>query len=356
MLLIAVALAAGSAVLVPPDPAYLAYVDLRTLTLLFCMLATITALQRVRFFAAIATRVVRPFRTLRGLVLALVLATAAASALFTNDVALLGFLPLAYRALDSTGHRGSLAFTFVMMTVAANLGGMITPFGSPHNLYLHAFYEIPTLRFVEIMLWPFLVSIVLILVLCLLVPRAPIARPEVDIAFTSRRIFVYLLLFALVIAIVFRALPLWAGLAVPLVLLVTDRRALARLDWGLLGTFAAFFVFAGNLSRIPEVSAALASFMQIDPLLSAALASQMISNVPAAILLSHFTSDYAQLLLGVNIGGVGTLVASLASLIAFAHFRVVAPGETRRFLVIFSAVNLAFLAVLLLVFGVLLPG
>lgn len=349
MLLIACALAAASAVVVPPDPAYLGYFDLRTLTLLFCMLATITALQRVRFFAAIATRVVRPFRTLRGLVLAIVLATAAASAVFTNDVALMGFLPLAFRILDSTGNRRHLAFVFVMMTVAANLGGMITPFGSPHNLFLHSFYEIPTLRFVEIMLVPFLVSIVLIIACCLLVPPSPIARPEVDIAFASRRIYLYLLLFVLVVAVVFRVLPVWAGLVVPLVLLVSDRGALARLDWGLLATFGAFFVFAGNLARVPVVTVLLEQWLHGGELLPAALASQAISNVPAAILLSPFTDDYAGLLIGVNIGGVGTLVASLASLIAFAHFRLVAPRETGRFLGLFSAVNFGFLAVLLLV-------
>lgn len=351
VLMIACGLATASAVLVPPDPSYLGYFEFRTLTMLFCMLATITALQRVRFFAAIATRVVRPFRTLRALVLALVLVTAVASALFTNDVALIGFLPLAFRTLDSTGNRRHLAFTFVMMTVAANLGGMIAPFGSPQNLYLHAFYEIPTLRFVEIMAPPFVVSMALIVALCLLMPRTPLEGPEIDIAFASRRIFIYLLLFALTLGIVFRILPLWAALLVPIVLLVVDRGALLHLDWGLLGTFAAFFVFAGNLSRIPAVGALLAALVEKDAMIASALTSQVISNVPAAILLSHFTAASESLLVGVNIGGVGTLIASLASLIAFAHFRVVAPRETRRFLGLFSAVNFGLLAVLLLVFS-----
>lgn len=344
---LAVLLAAVSAVLVPPDAEYARYFDLRTVMALFCMLAAITALQRVRFFTAIATRVVRPLRSLRALVIALVAATGLASACFTNDVALLAFLPLAYQALESTGNRRHLAFTFVMMTVAANLGGMITPFGSPQNLYLHSFYEIPALRFVEIMLLPFLVSAALILALCCVVPNTRIDEPRVDVAFASRRIFLYLALFALTLLIVFRAVPLWLGLLVPAVLLAVDRRALVRLDWGLLGTFAAFFVFAGNLARMPLVGEALGGLVRGDALLAGALSSQAISNVPAAILLSRFTDDYAGLLIGVNIGGVGTLIASLASLIAIAQFRRLEPLGTGRFIGLFSAVNFGLLAVLL---------
>lgn len=344
---VAVALAAISAVFVRPDAEYAGYFDLRTLATLFCMLATIAALQRVRFFSAIATRIVRPFRTLRALVAALVVATGLGSAVFTNDIALIGFLPLAYQALHTTGNRRHVPFAFVMMTVAANLGGMITPFGSPQNLYLHSFYEIPTLRFIEIMLLPFGISIVLIAGLCLLVPNTPIDEPRIDVAFAPRRIFLYLALFALTLLIVFRAVPPWVGAIVPVVLLGADRGALARLDWGLLGTFAAFFVLAGNLSRMPAVSESLGALVRGDVLLAAALSSQAISNVPAAILLSHFTADYAQLLVGVNIGSVGTLIASLASLITLAQLRRVEPRATARFIGLFSIVNLGLFAVLL---------
>ena len=145
----------------------------------------------------------------------------------------------------------------------------------------------------------------------------------------------------------FRVVPPWVGALVPAVLLVADRGALARLDWGLLGTFAAFFVFAGNVARMPALSEWLGVVVQGDVLLSAALSSQVISNVPAAILLSPFTDDYAQLLVGVNIGGVGTIIASLASLIVLSQFRRVEPGGTGRFLGLFSAVNFGFLGVLL---------
>jgi len=345
--MIAVALAAASTILVPPDEAYLGYFDLHTLAMLFCMLATITALHRARFFGAVATRIVRTLRTVRGLGVGLVLTTAAASALFTNDAALIAMLPLAWVALESTGSTRHTAFVFVMMAIAANLGGMITPFGSPHNLYLYSFYGIPSGEFAGIMLVPFLVSLALMLGLCLLLPNTPIGAPGVDLAFSPRLVLLYLALFALTLLLVLRVVPVWAGLAVPLVLLFADRGALARLDWGLLATFAAFFVFAGNLTRIPALSELLHALVGGGALLTSALASQVISNVPTAILLSHFTDDYPQLLLGVNVGGVGTLVASLASLIVLAQFRRVQPRRVGRFVGLFSAVNFGFLAVLL---------
>ncbi len=347
VLVVAVALATASMLAVPPDAAYLGYFDAHTLTMLFCMLATITALQRARFFVAVATRIVRALRTVRALGLGLVLTTAAMSALFTNDMALIAMLPIAFVALDSTGSTRHLAFVFVMMAIGANLGGMITPFGSPHNLYLHSFYSIPSGEFVGIMAIPFFVSLVLMTGLCLLLPNTPIEAPRVDLAFSPRLVLVYLVLFALTLLLVLRVLPVWAGVAVPLVLIVTDRGALARLDWSLLGTFVAFFVFAGNLARISALSEAVHWLLGGGVLLASALLSQLISNVPVAILLSHFTDDYPQLLLGVNVGGVGTLVASLASLIALAHYRRARPGRTWAFVGLFSAVNLGFLAVLL---------
>lgn len=344
-----------SIALVPIDVHYLDYFDARTLTMLFCMLATITALRRARFFTAVATRIVRALRTVRALGLGLVLTTAATSALFTNDMALIAMLPIAFIALESTGNLRHLAFIFVMMAVAANLGGMITPFGSPQNLFLFSNYSIPIGEFLSIMLIPFLVSLVLIISLCLILPSTPIEAPGVDLAFSPRLVIVYLGLFLLTLLLVLRVLPLWAGAVVPLILLIADRGALVRLDWGLLGTFAAFFVLAGNLTRLPVLSEVIVGALSFGVLPVSALLSQIISNVPAAILLAGFTDDYSELLLGVNIGGVGTLIASLASLIVLTEYRRVQPGRSWRFIGLFTAVNMGFLAVLL-VLGVVITG
>lgn len=347
VVVVAVVLALASAVIVPPDADYLGYFDARTLVTLFSMLAVVAALQRTGFFRALAGRIVARFKSLRGLVIMLVLVTAAASALFTNDMALIALLPLAYLALASSEALRHLPLTFVLMTVAANLGGMITPFGSPQNLYLYSFYGIALGEFVQIMAVPFVVSLALLLALSFLVPNTPVLRSPQPAPLAERRTTVFLVLFVVTVLVVLRMLPLAAAAFVPLVLLVVDRRALVRMDWALLGTFAAFFVFAGNMARMPVVAQAITSLLDGGVLLWSALTSQVISNVPTAILLSQFTGDYAALLIGVNIGGVGTLVASLASLIALAEVRRAAPTQTRSFLVAFTWVNALFFVALL---------
>lgn len=331
---------------VPPDADYLGYLHWHTMALLFGMLATLTAIARARVFHALGGKVVGAFRTLRGLVLGLVLLTAAASALFTNDIALLALLPLAWISLERSGHRGWTAYTFVLMTASANLGGMATPFGSPQNLFLFSFFEMPAMEFLRIMAVPTLAALLILGALCCFVPARHLTVQDLGAAHLSPRTPIYLGLFVLMLLIVFRLIPAWGVLAVPLTLWFADRRSLARMDWGLLVTFAAFFVFSGNLSRIPEVTDVLGSWMHTEPLLTSILASQIISNVPAALLLAPFADAVSPLLIGVNIGGVGTLVASLASLIALAEYRRVQPGQTGRFLLVFSAVNVGLLLAL----------
>ena len=373
MPLIACAAAAASMLVVPPDRALLAALDLRTLVLLGALLAVVTALHGAGFFVAAAAGVGRGLRTARSAAVVLVLVSAVCSALFTNDVALLALLPLAAALLLGADARPALAPVFVLMTAAANLGGMITPFGSPQNLFLFTRFEFGIGEFIAALAVPFAVSVVAILVLCLIVPAIPLTgspsrsgsgsgRPTgavgPDAAEPRRersgrgippRTWIALALFGVIALVVLRLLPLWVvALALP-VLLAIDRGVLRRMDWGLLVTFAAFFVFAANAARMPGVERAVTVLFGGGEVLGSALASQVISNVPAAILLAPFSADPLALLVGVNVGGVGTLIASLASLIALSELRRAAPGESRRFLVVFTWVNLLLLAILLAV-------
>lgn len=346
VVLISLLAAVVSSAFVLPDAAYTDYFDARTLMALFGMLAVIAALDEARFISAAAGHVVRRFRTRRGLVLGLVGATGLFAMLVSNDMALLTFLPLTYVAFEATGDQQHLAFAFVMETAAANLGGMLTPFGSPQNLFLYSFYEIPAGEFFGVMILPWVASMVAIAAICLRIDDAPIAAVGAPVAFDRRPTAAYLGLFVLVVLIVFRVVPVWAGFAVPAALLVLDRRALVKLDWGLLLTFVLFFVFSGNLARIDAVGDALGDLMHGDVLLWSTLSSQVISNVPSAILLARFTDAYRELLVGVNIGGVGTLVGSLASLIALAKYRQFQPGRTGRFVWLFTVVNVGLLVAL----------
>ncbi|MBR5540592.1 MAG: citrate transporter [Clostridia bacterium] len=349
VLCIALLAAVVTSFLVPPDAEYLSYFDWKTLACLFCVLAVVCALKNIRFFYALAQGIVRRFRTMRSCVLALVYITFIGSMLIANDMALLTFLPLGFLVLETTGKRRYMAFTFIMQNIAANLGGMLTPFGNPQNLYLYSYFNIPDGEFLSIMAPPFALAIVLITVCCFVMVRPePLELPEERVELDRNKVILYMLLFALSIAIVFRGIPYWIGLVViPVVLWFVDRRALMLVDYPLLFTFMAFFVFAGNLSRLPAVHALLSHLLSRNTLLFSVLSCQCISNVPTAVLLSRFTTAYPSLLIGVNIGGAGTLIASLASLITYNEYGKHDKEGKRRYLLLFSGFNFSFLLILL---------
>mgnify|MGYP003306873919 CR=1 FL=1 len=336
--------------IVPPDEAYLDYFDVKTLTCLFCVLAVVCALKNINFFYTLARKIVLVFKNARLSILALVYITFIGSMLIANDMALLTFLPLGLFVLSSTGKGKYMAFTFIMQNIAANLGGMLTPFGNPQNLYLYTKFAIPNGEFMLIMLPPFLLAVALITVCCLIfVKPEPLELRDEKTVLPVGRTVVYLLLFALAIAIVFRGIPYWIGLIIiPAVLLFMDRKALKMVDYPLLLTFVFFFVFSGNMARIDAVRNLFSMLLEKSTLLFSVLSCQVISNVPSAILLSQFTTNYKELLLGVNIGGVGTLIASLASLITFREYTKNNKGKTRYYVLLFSAFNFAFLIILAL--------
>ena len=348
-MLVAMAAAAVTMLFVPPDGAYLGYFDGKTLACLFCVLAVVCALRDIRFFSILARRIVRRFRNTRAAILALVYITFIGSMLIANDMALLTFLPLGYFVLETAGRKKYMAFTFIMQNVAANLGGMLTPLGNPQNLYLYSRFHIPDAEFFSVMAPHFLFAVALITVCCLVFVRPePLSLPEEEITPDRRRTAVYLALFALSVVMVFRILPYWIGLIViPAVLLFLDREALRQVDYPLLFTFAFFFVFSGNMARIPAVSGFFSSLLEKSTLVVSTLSCQLISNVPSAILLSRFTENYRALLVGVNIGGVGTLISSLASLITFREYLRREPGKAGRYLALFSLFNFAFLLLML---------
>ena len=349
VLLVATVAAAISCIFVPPDAAYADYFDWKTLVSLFCMLAVIAALRNIMFFRILARNIIKVFKTTRASITALVFITYVASMLIANDMALITFLPLGIFVLAAEDKHKYMPFTFVMQTIAANLGGMITPFGNPQNLYLYNTFNIPTGEFFKIMAIPTAISLVLIALCCVFVKKEPLVCEEQQIAkLNVKRAVVYFAMFAYAIAIVFRAVPYWTGLLVIPVLLIMDRKALKDVDYALLLTFMMFFVFSGNLSRIPAVSQFFGGLLEKNTLLTGAFCCQFISNVPSAILLSGFTDNYAPLLVAVNIGGCGTLISSLASLITFKQFCAIEPKKAGKYLVVYHAMSFGFLAVLIL--------
>ncbi len=349
VLVIAWTLAIASCFIVKPDAQYLGYFDFKTLSCLFCTLAVICALKNIKFFTIVARKIVCTAGNIRTLSLTLVYITFIGSMFIANDMALLTFLPLGYVALSSTGKEKYMAPIFILQNIAANLGGMLTPFGNPQNLYLYTKFGIPTGEFMSIMLLPFALSIVLFTLCCLIFfPKEEMQLESNEISILPKKRSAFnLVLFALTIVMVFRLIPYYVCLPVIfLAVFLEDRDALKKVDYSLLLTFVAFFLLAGNVSRIGAVSSFFSSLLEKNTLLTAIFSCQFISNVPSAILLSEFTENYRELLLGVNIGGAGTLISSLASLITFREYTSHVKGKTLYYIGLFSAFNFAFLAIL----------
>ena len=208
VLCVALAAAAVTSVIIPPDAEYAGYFDLKTLTCLFCVLAVVCALKNIDFFYFLAGEIVKRFKNIRYSVLALVYITFIGSMLIANDMALLTFLPLGFFVLSTTGNEKYMAFTFIMQNIAANLGGMLTPFGNPQNLYLYSRFNIPTGEFMSIMLLPFVISVALITVCCFVfVKSEPLLLKNKAKTPDKNKVILYASLFALAIAIVFRGIP-----------------------------------------------------------------------------------------------------------------------------------------------------
>lgn len=345
---VALLAAAVTSCLVPPDKNYIGYFDFKTLTCLFCVLAVVCALKNIRFFYILARKIVEVCGNIRSCVLMLVYITFIGSMLIANDMALLTFLPLGYYVLSATKQEKYMEVTFILQNIAANLGGMLTPFGNPQNLYLYSFFKIDNLEFMGIMAPCFVVAIILITVCCLVfIKPEKVLLQKQRVNLPPTKTVIYLILFIYSILIVFRSIPYWTGLIViPLFLIFMDRDALKAVDYPLLLTFVFFFIFAGNMARIEVVRTAFSFLLSKSTLLFSVLSCQVISNVPSAVLLSQFTNNYADLLVGVNIGGAGTLIASLASLITFREYAKHNPTKFKHYIITFSLFNFGFLAVL----------
>ena len=350
VLLAAAVCAVISAFFVPPSAAYLSYIDLRVLCLLLCLMAVVASFQYCGVFVVLAQRLLAGRKSLRVLSLLLVLLPFFSSMLITNDVALITFVPFTLLILEMAGHRERIIPVVILQTVAANLGSMATPVGNPQNLFLCGAFSLSAGDFFGTLLPFTLLSLAALAVGALLSPghTVQVEFPEKAAIRSPRLLAVLTVLFLLCLLSVFRVLHYGILTAVVVAtLLVLRRELLGKVDYCLLLTFVFFFIFAGNMGEIPALRELLAGWMEHSALLTSALASQVISNVPAAVLLAGFTSDWRGLLLGVDLGGLGTPIASLASLIALKFYLRSKDARPGAFLFKFSLVNFGGLILLL---------
>lgn len=349
VLVISLVCALLSMLAVPPDAAYAGYIDLRVLCLLFCLMAVVAGLQQCGLFTVLAQCLLTGRKQLRLLYLALVLLPFFCSMLITNDVALITFVPFTVLVLSHIGRMDALIRVVVLQTLAANLGSMATPVGNPQNLFLCSYYGLSFGAFLRVVLPLTLVS------LLALSAAALWTRGEtIEITFPKReriqqpRLFVLLcLLFSLCLLSVVHVLHYGiVTVAVALSLLLFARGLFARVDYALLLTFVGFFIFAGNIGRVEAVRNVLEMLLGRSTYWTSVLASQIISNVPAAVLLSGFTDNWSALLSGVDVGGLGTPIASLASLISLKLYLRAENASLPRYLLVFTLANIAGLVVL----------
>ncbi|WP_019678219.1 SLC13 family permease [Ruminococcus flavefaciens] len=351
VLVISFVLALVTMIAVPPDKAYMGYCNRTVLIELFALMTAVAGFRTIGIFDKITGQLLRRTGTVRRLGAVLTLICFFSAMLVTNDVALITFVPLTLLIYSGIKDEKSLILTIVLETAAANLGSMMTPVGNPQNLFLYDKYGLTAMTFLRTMLPVGAVGLAAVMLLTFLLPKdkcetSDDSGAKVPVIKTA----VYAGLFLLCIAAVFRFVPDWVCLIAALAAaLACDKKLLAKVDYSLLATFICFFVFVGNIARVEAVSGFFSRILDGRELIVSALLSQFISNVPAAVMLAEFTGKGTELLLGVDIGGFGTIIASLASLISFQIYRREERAKAGRYFAVFTVINFALLILLLAV-------
>lgn len=337
---------------------YGGYIDFRSLGILWSLMIITKGLSRNGFFEKIGHALLSKTKYIWQLVLVLVMLCFFSSMLITNDVALITFVPFAIMMLVECGRKDLMIIVIVLQTIAANLGSMLTPVGNPQNLYLFGLSGMSIGKFILHMLPLTLISLLLLLISIFFIKGKTDTIKELESdnhmvnklrIMKRRRIPIYLVLFLLALLVVARIIPYYALVAVVMiVILFIEPNVLIKVDYGLLATFVGFFIFTGNMGNISAVSDALSRLVMGREIVVGVIVSQFISNVPAALLLSDFTNNTAGLIIGVNLGGLGTLIASMASLISYKLYVNEEGAKKGRYFITFTVMNVLYLVVLLL--------
>ena len=357
VLSIAIILAIISALFVHPDKEYLGYIDFRTLAILFCLMAVMAGVQQLGLFHYIAEKLLNCVKGIRSLVFLLIMLCFFSSMFITNDVALITFVPFSFitlRLILGKDTEKVIIPVVVMQTVAANLGSMLTPIGNPQNLYLYSKTDMNFIEFIRFMLPYTTIAFLMLAVWCLCFrhksdgPVAVILRSKTSLKGCEKKLAVYAVLFVLSLLAVAHVLPYEVvTILILAVVFFMDKKVLKQVDYTLLLTFIGFFIFIGNMGRVPVFREFLQQIIVDNEILTGVAVSQFMSNVPAALLLSGFTEQYKELIIGTNLGGLGTIIASMASLISFKYIAGEYKHLRGRYLWHFTVVNIVFLVILL---------
>ncbi len=354
-------LAVISAFFVKPSAEYLGYIDWRSLGILWSLMVIIHGFRENSIFEKIAEILLKKVKCGWQLAAVLIFMCFFGSMLITNDVALITFVPFAMMILHSCKRDDMMIMVVVLQTIAANLGSMFTPIGNPQNLYIYGLTGMKITEFAATML-PY--TALAAVMLCVSLITLPDKNKEIAVGddfqlvkgFGSvKQIVIYTILFITALLTVLRVIP-WFVLTIAVLVVVAgmDYKIVLQADYILLLTFIGFFIFTGNMGRIPEIKTFLQSVVSNREFLVSVITSQFISNVPATLMLSDFANDYKELLSGVNVGGLGTLIASMASLISYKAYTAENNEKSGKYFILFTVMNLLFLAVMLLMHKVII--
>lgn len=360
VLCIAFLLSLASVFLNPPNEKYIGFIDFRVLGILLGLMLVMEGLKAIGVFEEICRMLTGFTKNTMQLSFVLVLLCFFSSMFITNDVALVTFVPLAIMTLKQTGHENKTVITVILQTVAANLGSMLMPSGNPQNLYLFDLSGMTLGNFIILMLPYTIVSLILISLFVILGKRLPVETIKAKEKSFSKKhkiyAVIYSLIFVLGILTVCKLIPWYAFLSVSMISsFIMNKNSYKTVDYSLLLTFTFFFIFIGNISSLSSVRQFLTDTVNGRETLIGIAASQLISNVPAALMLSGFTKRYSDLIIGVDLGGLGTLIASMASLISYKAVAAAYPQKRKSYILIFTAVNIAFLVILYSIY-LLLPA
>ncbi len=317
---ISLVLAIVSCFFVLPSIDYLNYINWETIILLFAIMLIVEILKNLAVFEILVRKLLDKVKNTRGLVLFLVFTCFFSSIFITNDVSLIIFVPFTLLALKKVERIDLIIFAVSLETIAANVGCMVLPIGAPHNIVMYTVSHLPFQSFFMLLLPYIIVSVIFLIILSFIIPSDVVSLPsmgkiEID----------------------------WEGFL---------KRVLLGVDYYLLLTFIALFVLIGNLQSIPFFNSLFKQWIIGNEVIFGIISSQIISNVPAAILLSGFSTNYEAIIVGINIGGLGTLIASMANLISYKILAREFNDLKIRYLIVFTVLNLALLFILLAVYAI----
>lgn len=338
-----------SMLIVPPSAEYIEYIDFRTLALLFSLMTVMAGFSDSGFFTYCAKALLKKTGSVRSVAAVLVMLCFFTSMAVTNDVALITFVPFAIEVLSRAEKKHAILPTVVLQTVAANLGSMLTPVGNPQNLYLYTLSGMTARELIMTMLPYTVISFVMISASLPMIKSESIAVDKCAVQrMDNKGTLVYFILFVVCMLSVAKIIPSASAAVIVLAaVLIFNRGLIKRVDYSLLLTFVGFFVLIGNIKNINAINTYLKSIIVGNEFITAIISSQIISNVPAAVLLSGFSDNFREIMIGADIGGLGSMIASMASLISYKYFANCMPDKKGRYLAVFTAVNIAFLVILI---------